>query len=119
MLVTHDPVEAMLMADRIACLVDGRIVQLGTPEGLWRDPAHPFVALSLTGAQLISGKAIDGRVETSFGTVVSSTPLKGDVIVSVRKVTQRLFQANKPSSATLGSAQVVPSLVFDRATIDY
>ena len=78
-------VEAMLMADRIACLVDGRIVQLGTPEALWRDPGHPFVALSLTSAQLISGTAMDGRVETSFGTVISPTLLNGDVTVSVRQ----------------------------------
>ena len=62
-LVTHDPVGGTLMADRIACLVDGRIVQLGTPEGLVARPCPPFVAL-LTGAQLISGKAMDGRVKS-------------------------------------------------------
>jgi multiple sugar transport system ATP-binding protein len=75
----------MLMADRIACLVDGRIVQLGTPEDLWRHPAHPFVALSLTGAQLISGTAKSGQVATAFGTINSSAPLSGEVIVSVRQ----------------------------------
>jgi ABC-type Fe3+/spermidine/putrescine transport system ATPase subunit/ABC-type uncharacterized transport system YnjBCD substrate-binding protein len=42
--VTHDREEAMVMADRIAVMEAGRIVQLDTPEGLWHRPASPFVA---------------------------------------------------------------------------
>lgn len=42
--VTHDREEAMVMADRIAVMDRGRIVQLDTPEGLWHRPASPFVA---------------------------------------------------------------------------
>jgi ABC-type uncharacterized transport system YnjBCD substrate-binding protein/energy-coupling factor transporter ATP-binding protein EcfA2 len=42
--VTHDREEAMVMADRIAVMDKGRIVQLDTPEGLWHRPASPFVA---------------------------------------------------------------------------
>ncbi|MCX8100711.1 MAG: extracellular solute-binding protein [Geminicoccaceae bacterium] len=42
--VTHDREEAMVMADRIAVMDQGRIVQLDTPEGLWHRPASPFVA---------------------------------------------------------------------------
>lgn len=42
--VTHDREEAMVMADRIVILDDGRIAQAGTPEEIYNRPASPFVA---------------------------------------------------------------------------
>ncbi len=41
--VTHDQVEAMSLADRIAVMAEGRIVQYGTPMEIYRDPATVFV----------------------------------------------------------------------------
>ena len=42
--VTHDQVEAMTMADRIAILSDGRLQQVGTPQQVYDAPANLFVA---------------------------------------------------------------------------
>src|SRR5262249_1732516 len=42
--VTHDQTEAMTMAHRICVMKEGRIMQCGTPEGLFRAPANLFVA---------------------------------------------------------------------------
>ncbi len=42
--VTHDQVEAMSMADRIAVMNEGRIMQVGTPDELYNRPANLFVA---------------------------------------------------------------------------
>ncbi|MBK7141891.1 MAG: ABC transporter ATP-binding protein [bacterium] len=42
--VTHDQTEALTMADRIALLDQGNLIQLGTPEELYRQPATTFVA---------------------------------------------------------------------------
>ena len=42
--VTHDQVEAMTLADRIAVLNAGHLQQLGTPDALYHDPANRFVA---------------------------------------------------------------------------
>ncbi len=41
--VTHDIEEAVLLGDRIVLMRDGRLVQDGAPEDLWRAPAHEFV----------------------------------------------------------------------------
>ncbi|KXS39354.1 MULTISPECIES: ABC transporter ATP-binding protein [Modicisalibacter] len=42
--VTHDQIEAMTLADRIAIMRDGHILQLGTPDEVYNDPADMFVA---------------------------------------------------------------------------
>ena len=42
--VTHDQTEALVLADRLAVLRDGRLEQLGTPDEIWRTPATVFVA---------------------------------------------------------------------------
>ncbi|HSJ05305.1 MAG TPA: ABC transporter ATP-binding protein [Longimicrobiales bacterium] len=57
--ITHDPVEALGMADRIAVLSGGRIVQSGTPEDLVLRPGSPFIA-ELTGAELILRGVVGG-----------------------------------------------------------
>jgi ABC-type Fe3+/spermidine/putrescine transport system ATPase subunit len=44
LIVTHDQQEALVMADRIAVLNQGRIEQTGTPEEIYQRPATPFVA---------------------------------------------------------------------------
>lgn len=45
--VTHDYQEALALGDRIAVLRQGRFVQVGTPEEMWRSPVDTFVARSL------------------------------------------------------------------------
>lgn len=42
--VTHDQQEALAIADRLAVMQSGRIVQVGDGETLYRNPSHPFVA---------------------------------------------------------------------------
>ncbi|MDO5672105.1 MAG: ABC transporter ATP-binding protein [Actinomycetaceae bacterium] len=57
--VTHDRNEALALADRIAVLDQGRIVQLGTPFELVRNPATPFVARFLSDATVLDGELND------------------------------------------------------------
>ena len=57
-LITHDPSDAFDLADRVAVMENGRIVQVGTPEELTTEPATAFVA-AFTGAELL----LDGIVE--------------------------------------------------------
>ncbi|MCH8990752.1 MAG: ATP-binding cassette domain-containing protein [Acidobacteria bacterium] len=46
-MVTHDMTEALLLADRIAVMKSGRIIRVGTPRELLRNPDHPYVAALL------------------------------------------------------------------------
>ena len=58
-LVTHDFTDAAALADRVGVLVEGRLLQLGTPEELIAAPVTPFVA-SFTGANVLAGFAKPG-----------------------------------------------------------
>jgi len=70
--VTHDQGEAMALADQIAVMDAGRIVQLGSPTKLYRNPATPHVAEFFGSINWIAGAVREiGRVETSFGVVAT------------------------------------------------
>ena len=58
-IVTHDQEEALVMADRIAILRDGRLLQCGTPEDVYQRPADRFVANFIGTMNFIAGQ-IDG-----------------------------------------------------------
>ncbi|MDT7866807.1 MAG: ABC transporter ATP-binding protein [Acidianus sp.] len=64
--VTHDQIEAMAEADRMAVMMDGKILQVGSPEELYNDPANKYVA-SFVGdppMAIVDGKvfSVDGYV---------------------------------------------------------
>lgn len=74
-IVTHDPVDAMTLADRLIVLEAGRITQSGTPEDLRRAPRSAYVA-ELVGQNMIRGTLValpDGvsRIESADGVVVA------------------------------------------------
>ena len=51
--VTHDQEEALSLSDRIAVMRDGRVLEIGSPEELYRKPESAFVASFLGGANVI------------------------------------------------------------------
>jgi molybdopterin-binding protein len=65
-LATHDRPDAFYLADHIAVLRDGRVVQHGTPNELFENPVDPFIA-GITGAEL----SIRGKVVSSNGELLS------------------------------------------------
>jgi iron(III) transport system ATP-binding protein len=69
--VTHDQAEAMALADRIAVMAQGRIVQIASPHLLYREPASPMVAGfvgrgGLVQARLSTGVGADGKAVISL-----------------------------------------------------
>ncbi len=53
--VTHDQQEALILADRMAVLEKGQLLQIGTPEDLYCHPQHPFVAEFLGDLNCLNG----------------------------------------------------------------
>ena len=68
LLVTHDREEAFSLADRIALMHAGRIEQTGTAEDVYYEPASRWSAEFVGASNVVSGRVVDGRVETAFGT---------------------------------------------------
>jgi iron(III) transport system ATP-binding protein len=66
-LVTHDPAEALDIADRIAVMEAGRIVQFATPQELYDAPASAAVGAMFGGAQVVAGTRGESGFATSFG----------------------------------------------------
>ena len=67
LLVTHDREEAFSLADRIALMRDGAIVQEGTSEELYFSPASRWAAEFVGAANVLSGRVEDGLIQTSVG----------------------------------------------------
>ena len=66
-LVTHDQEEALSLADRVAVLREGRIIQVGTPTEIYNSPADIGIATFLGESVLIDGKVTEGKVATDLG----------------------------------------------------
>jgi ABC-type Fe3+/spermidine/putrescine transport system ATPase subunit len=79
--VTHDQAEALSMADRIAVMRRGRLVQAGTPQELYTRPESAFVAEFIGGANLLPGRLEEiGEtltVATNSGMIRAKNSAKG------------------------------------------
>ena len=65
-LVTHDPLDALLLADRVVVLAEGRVVEHGATTQVLSRPRSPFAA-RLAGLNLVAGVWRDGTVERPDG----------------------------------------------------
>lgn len=108
--VTHDQKEALSMADRVALLKDGQIMQVGTPRELYRSPNTRFVAEFLGETNLIEAKRAElenhkASFEIEAGSFIGPTPISGEAqtnnehsLVSIRPEAIRLREPNSPNT---------------------
>jgi putrescine transport system ATP-binding protein len=68
-MVTHDQEEAMTMATRIAVMDSGRILQIGTPDEIYEQPATRFVAQFIGSVNLFEGRIVED--EANFATIAA------------------------------------------------
>lgn len=97
--VTHDLHEAMRLADRMALVRDGRVIQVGTPEELVRQPQSLFAARFVRGENLFvgqaEGEAHNGWVRVGDARLRCHTALRGPLHVMIRPDEARLLEQHE------------------------
>ncbi|MEO1002476.1 MAG: ABC transporter ATP-binding protein [Cyanobacteria bacterium J06638_7] len=99
-LVTHDQEEAMVMADRLAVMGRGELIQSGPPDEIYRRPASAFVASFLGRSNLLRGEAHGSAVSTLLGSLALASPAQGPTTIAVRPEQIRLV-ADPEAAATV------------------
>ena len=127
--VTHDQVEAMVLADRVAVMSHGRILQTGNPFELYRSPANSLVAEFFGSINWLRGKMVDGEhVDTEIGTLAieGSRAFDGPVVVGIRPEDVKLARSfneaenrieGKVASSTFLGDQVVAEVKVGEKTL--
>ncbi len=82
--VTHDQAEALAVADMVAVMREGRVVQVGAPHIIYARPSDPWVAGFLGDRVLVPGTAGIGQVVTPLGAFPYRGRANGDVQVMIR-----------------------------------
>jgi iron(III) transport system ATP-binding protein len=91
LIVTHDPEEALRMGDRIALMRSGRLVQVDTPEGIYRRPMDLRVARFFCELNEVGGRVVGGMAETAVGRFAAPGLADGAaVIVAIRPQALRM-----------------------------
>ena len=119
LLVTHDPLEAAVLADRLIVMEEGKHVQTGTPIEVTEHPRSRYVA-DLVGVNLLRGAADHGSVRLPDGTVVAAADaVTGDVfaVIHPRAVAlHRTRPEGSPRNVWAGQVHGV-ELYGDRARV--
>ncbi len=98
-LVTHDPLDAMVLADRLVVVEHGHVVQHGTPSEIARRPRTDYIA-RLVGLNLYRGQAGGHAVRLDAGPSVTTTEdLSGPVFVAFPPAAVTLFR-DRPTGAS-------------------
>ena len=110
--ITHDFDEAIKLADRIAIMNEGGVVQIGTPEQLVVAPADDYVAeftQKIPRARVLSAAAVMGAPDAASGEPVSTQVL-------VYSVAERVLSAARPVPVADEHGNVVGSLDREAVT---
>jgi iron(III) transport system ATP-binding protein len=108
-LVTHDQEEALSLADRVAVMFDGCILQTGSPEELYHRPATREVAAFVGDAQFLPAEASGRRALSELGDLPLAVPANGPVDIMLRPEQVRLIPLTE---ATAPNATIQSRLFF-------
>ncbi|MBY8975351.1 ABC transporter ATP-binding protein [Rhodobacteraceae bacterium NNCM2] len=103
LMVTHEPVEAMRMADTIALMRAGEVIQIGAPYHLYNNPVDRKAAAFFSDINVVHGSVTDFQTETPFGLFLAPKLVNGaDVEIIVRpqhlKIEQDKGKVPEPST---------------------
>jgi len=106
LMVTHDPEEAMYLADRIAVMNNGRIRQVGSPDEIYLKPADAFVAAFFGDVNRFEGIVENGHVGTALGPVATNGTADGEKVeVLVRPEALSIVEGPNSANGTVASAR--------------
>jgi iron(III) transport system ATP-binding protein len=118
LMVTHDPEEAMFMADRIVLMRAGRIEQMGRPSELYFAPRNAFVARFFGETNEYEGVCTGGQVETPFGTIPTNDMADGTAVsVLVRPEALRLEAPGSGKEPADNTAIVLAARMLGRSSL--
>ena len=112
LLVTHDPVDAYALADRVVVLEEGRIVQSGTLADVTARPRSRYVG-DLVGTNVVAGRVDHGRFESDSGATLVSADVEvtsGPAFASIRPSAIALHSDPPSGSARNAWASTVTDL---------
>jgi len=104
--VTHDQEEALSLADEVAVMMEGQLVQIDPPSKLYRRPATRQVAAFVGEANFLPGQASNGQVWCELGEFPSTYIHSGEVEVMLRPEDIRLIPTET------GSVEIVDRTFF-------
>ncbi|MES0034796.1 ABC transporter ATP-binding protein [Mesorhizobium sp. M0046] len=106
--VTHDQLEAMTMADRIAVMDHGVLQQVGTPLEVYNNPANVFVArfIGAPGMNLLKGRPAesDRGLVIDLGPQGVTQPLPAEITAAIRGMQREVFYGFRPEQVTLAES---------------
>ncbi len=118
LMVTHDPEEAMFMADRVALMRAGRLVQLGPPATLYNAPADHFVAGFFGDVNRVRGRVSQGRVATPLGELDAAGLADGtEVEVLIRPEALRLQPLGPERDGARSPARVMAARLLGSSSM--
>lgn len=116
LMVTHDPKEAMLMADKLIVMNKGKIVQEGSPSDIYYNPVNKFVAGFFSEINTLQGFVDNGKFQFPLGSIridkESTTRnfevvLRNDGFLLSREKRQNYIRANILDIRPLGSCSQI------------
>lgn len=111
--VTHDALDAYLLADRVAVLHAGRVVEHGPAREVLAHPRHPFTA-EVTGLSLLTGVRTAGGLVTDDGLAIEGTATaripEGQRVTAVVRPSSVRLSAGVPPGGGAGFAAAVTAL---------
>ena len=108
LMVTHDPEEAMFMADRIYLMQAGRVVQSGSPDAIYHRPVNPFVARFFTATNDLGGVVQGGAVQSPLGLLPAPGHADGAAVqILIRPESIHLVAAGGGDT----NSRIVPAIV--------
>jgi multiple sugar transport system ATP-binding protein len=113
--VTHDQTEAMTLGQRVAVMRDGRVLQMDSPQQLYREPANLFVAgfigtpsMNLVEATITDGEVAFGQFRVPLDSSRRPTPIGDRIVLGIRP---EAFEDAATARAGLPTIEVTPVVV--------